>query len=680
MATSGSVDSGGYQGRVLRFAWSTSSTSGNTRTISYSITAVGGSSSYYYHHDNIVSINGTTVYEGGTSDYVQTGTILASGTFSINQNQVNTLTVDMHGGIYVFSDNIDTTQTWTLDSLITAPTITYFNVASKTVNSITCGFNCSPADTYYYKLSTEQNWTRGSSGAITLGSFTISNLTPNTSYTIDFIARRWINESADTYVDSTASIPGKTYQIATFTSVPNVNIGSSQTITWSNPSGASLSLALCKTGATSVTTSTTIYNAGTVTGTSKTYRADTSTIYALAGINNSYRARWILTTTQNGQSYKSYGDFDFYVTNSNPIFNNFTYADINSTTTNLTKDSSVLVAGYSKNQITISTANKAVAQNGATMDSYKVVQGTQTETAPYSSSSSVVFPTNGFLVDSNIINVYAIDNRTNTSDPVTKELEIGTKYIEYEDVELSRASISRSNGGAGETTTLTFNGTYWNNKFSTKSTAVTNNVTATYKYKEASASSWTTGITTLTLTKSSGNYSFSGNIRGDISTGFNIAKSYNVQVTVSDSLSSATYTLTLGAGSPAIAIYSNKVAIGQKYNTSTGGALQVNGDTKVSGNITATGFTGDLSGNATTSTSTDKLNVTQLYNSSTGTYSSVTLSQSAANFTYLEIFFKDIDSMVNSVKIYSPNGKSARLSIVQPRRISIICLCSTNRN
>lgn len=84
MATSGSVDSGGYQGRVLRVAWGTNSTSAedNTRSIWYTVTAVGGSSSIYYHHNDYVNINGTRVYTGSSSHAVTTGDVLASRKFN----------------------------------------------------------------------------------------------------------------------------------------------------------------------------------------------------------------------------------------------------------------------------------------------------------------------------------------------------------------------------------------------------------------------------------------------------------------------------------------------------------------------------------------------------------------------------------------------------------------------
>lgn len=51
-----------------------------------------------------------------------------------------------------------------------------------------------------------------------------------------------------------------------------------------------------------------------------------------------------------------------------------------------------------------------------------------------------------------------------------------------------------------------------------------------------------------------------------------------------------------------------------------------------------------------------------LYNNSTGTNGTVTLSQSAANFSWIEIFYRDYDNHYNSVKVYAPNGKKAWLS------------------
>ena len=53
-----------------------------------------------------------------------------------------------------------------------------------------------------------------------------------------------------------------------------------------------------------------------------------------------------------------------------------------------------------------------------------------------------------------------------------------------------------------------------------------------------------------------------------------------------------------------------------------------------------------------------------LYNS-TATTGNVTLSASAANYTMMEIFFRDNDSHYSSTKVYSPNGKVVNLSMAE---------------
>lgn len=51
-----------------------------------------------------------------------------------------------------------------------------------------------------------------------------------------------------------------------------------------------------------------------------------------------------------------------------------------------------------------------------------------------------------------------------------------------------------------------------------------------------------------------------------------------------------------------------------------------------------------------------------LYNS-TATTETVTLSASAANYTMMEIYFRDNDNHYNSTKVFSPNGKTVNLSM-----------------
>ena len=53
---------------------------------------------------------------------------------------------------------------------------------------------------------------------------------------------------------------------------------------------------------------------------------------------------------------------------------------------------------------------------------------------------------------------------------------------------------------------------------------------------------------------------------------------------------------------------------------------------------------------------------TVLYSSDTGTTSTVTLSESATNFTYLEIYYTRLGSFTKSVKVHNANGKTVNLT------------------
>lgn len=58
--------------------------------------------------------------------------------------------------------------------------------------------------------------------------------------------------------------------------------------------------------------------------------------------------------------------------------------------------------------------------------------------------------------------------------------------------------------------------------------------------------------------------------------------------------------------------------------------------------------------------------VTELYNNSSGTTGTVTLSQTANNFNYLEIFFSASDrANYGSVKVQNPNGKTVNLTAIK---------------
>jgi hypothetical protein len=84
--------------------------------------------------------------------------------------------------------------------------------------------------------------------------------------------------------------------------------------------------------------------------------------------------------------------------------------------------------------------------------------------------------------------------------------------------------------------------------------------------------------------------------------------------------------------------------------------------------------TGNVSNLTYAHQGTIQCKATQLYDNSTGTLGTVSLSQTAANFTYLKIYYKK-DNVFCSATIYSPNGKKANLAISYVATSTIVQDC-----
>ena len=715
------------------------SVANNTSEISFSFTIYKASYSWsnWKSITYSISINGTS-YSGTIPSYSAGSTLtIRTGSQTIGHNSDGTKSIN-----YSFSVNDGSGQSYTCGNasasgsmnLSTIPRHAKASISlnSKTVNSVKLNYS---ADATIDGIWVSKNGGAWESGYALTSPINVSGLSPNTKYTLKIRVKR---ADSQLYSESN-SIEVTTHQIATLSSVPNVNIGSAHTITWANPSGTTTSLKLCKTD------NSTIIDYGTVTGTSKSITPTASKIYALTPNSNTYKARYIITTTANGKSYTNSKDFTFTVTNSNPTFSNFTYQDPNTTITALTGNNQILVSGYSNIKATISTANKATAKNIATMKSYKLLIGTKNTTANYNASADVNMSIN--QVNNNVIDLYAIDSRGNST-KVSKTATIK----KYSNIKIKSLSATRQNN-IGTITTLKFEGEFWNASFGSVANAITS---CKYKYKTTSSSTWIDGKTTLTYTISGNKITGSLNIQGDAGTdGFSVANSFDIQLILADKLSSATYNIILSSGNPALAIYKNNVAIGQQYNTSEGSKFQVNGDISLTnrangininghkgilrhwtndsqmcanngtiylrpkgdenttnqvminndGSITASKLNGattqvvdygdtnrkisigyatagltsstvtHIAGYTDNGTKIKDINKTELqkwlrptslYDNSSGTTGTVTLSETAANFSYLEIFYGKSEGNPiyrNSVKVNAPNGKITNLLI-----------------
>lgn len=169
MALSGSVTTGGYQGRKLKLAWTaTQNISKNTSTISWTLTGTGEASSSWYKAGNFyVKIAGKVVYEKD-SDYritLYNGTKVASGELTVSHGTdgKKEFTVSVKGGIYTYARNVSGSKTFTLDTiprkatLASAPNfndegnpkITYSNLAGNSVTTLQACIANSTGGTIY---------------------------------------------------------------------------------------------------------------------------------------------------------------------------------------------------------------------------------------------------------------------------------------------------------------------------------------------------------------------------------------------------------------------------------------------------------------------------------------------------------------------------------------------------
>lgn len=255
------------------------------------------------------------------------------------------------------------------------------------------------------------------------------------------------------------------------------------------------------------------------------------------------------------------------ISNANPIFTNFTFEDTNAITTALTGNNQNIIQGYSNVKATIPTSYIATSQKGASMVKYSFTCSDDQRDITYSATES----TNNTIenVKSGVFNVYAIDSRNNST-LVTKN---AGATIAYNPLTKGDISATRQNGSS-EQTTLTLNGKADLVDFGDVINSIQE---AKYRYKITDSSVWSS-YNNITLTvDNDGNYSFNGLIQGDTNNGFNVEHSYNIEVVISDQLSSVTFTANLGSGIPNIALHKNGVGIMGKYDTSVGGLLQVGG-------------------------------------------------------------------------------------------------------
>lgn len=194
----------------------------------------------------------------------------------------------------------------------------------------------------------------------------------------------------------------------------NINDESNPSISYSNPGGGGITAWLelpSRTGTTRYAQRNNYSNGANfslTTGERNAIRAAMSNV-------NSTTVRYVIYTNNTG-GYSTQ-DRTISITNANPVFTTISYYDSDSTTSTMTGDDQYIVQGQSDINVVIDSADKAVAQKGASMVSYTATINSVPTNFAYSGSSidqTLNAGSNGAATNQTL-SVTATDSRGNTT-------------------------------------------------------------------------------------------------------------------------------------------------------------------------------------------------------------------------------------------------------------------------
>lgn len=302
--------------------------------------------------------------------------------------------------------------------------------------------------------------------------------------------------------------------------------------------------------------------------------------------------------------------FTCHVSDANPAIEKIEYYDNNQKTTDITKDNQIIIRNNSKLEFNLTNLKSL---KYATLSKVEIALNGITKSASLSGTS----------VNSQTIDFDVVNSSSNVTATVTVTDSRGnkakyTKEITVVDWAQPSAIITcQRENNFYSTTNLKVDG-------SISSINDKNKITVQYQYKK----------TTDT------DYSALQAIQNNEQTSFDIdnAFAWDIRVIVSDLLGSTTYNLFIDKGIPIVYFDRLLSSMGLNCFPKDDNSLEVNG-VCLSGQV--------------------------LYSSASGTAGTVTLSDSAENYTYIEIFYRSSgDNACGSVKVFSPNGKLVHLGTI----------------
>lgn len=387
------------------------------------------------------------------------------------------------------------------------------SLGGKTETGITVKWSSdSTIDYVWYSKDNGSNWTAVGSVNATSGSYTISGLSANTSYTIKTRVRR---KDSQLTTDSSA-MAQTTYNYPYATSMPNFTIDNTLTIGLYNPLGRTVTVSII--GADNSECSRDNTSGTSITG--YTYSSIVNALYN--SIPNAKSGTYKVKVTYGSSVItKTGGTYSANASACTPTIGGLTYQDTKTATVNITGNNQQII----RNQSTVRyTASSLSAKNGATISSVKVVVNGSTYNLTVSGTSA----TGGNAVINSGTNVTATATITDSRGYTATK----TVTVQMLDWVLPTALITLQRQNNYYTpTSLKANCTY-------SSLGGKNTITITYKAKKQSSSSW----------------ELTGSLTNNTAITIQCDNQYDwdVQVVITDKLGTTTYNTTLSRGTPII--------------------------------------------------------------------------------------------------------------------------------
>ena len=595
MALSGSFQNLPVNNFGLYCTWSaTQSVTGNYSDVTLNVYLKYYTLEVGSRADSTISINGVseTYTAPAITDYSsgQHTKLLKTKTVRVNHNADGTKSGVALSAYWRFSgtysgtpiSSITASTTITLDTIDrTAPTVS-LSTSNITASGVTISATSSAtADIWQYSIDNGSTWTQFSTTAGTSASKAITGLSPNTTYYIKVQARKKSNQVYGT--SSAATV--KTLGGAIVNSVNQVTADAATVSIKLNVTvyEASYSYTLeLKNGSTSIlSVGGLTWSKGTADRTVTLTAANRTTLLTAMASLKSFTGTFAVTTyngsTQIGSVSSKTATVTTTAANSGPTLSGFTCADSYATTTAITGNDQLFIQGHSKLTVTPGTATP---KNQATIANYTAT----CNGVSVSNTTGDALTVGSVSKSGTVAVVLTITDSRGYTASVTQNITV----LAYAKPKVNALTLRRTNDIEAEMQ-LVFNGSI--SAITVDSVQKNSLLYVRYRYKATSATSYSSYVSILSaVTQSGTSFSYSNLELRSLAAD----QSWDVHIQIRDqlnSLSSLDLYYVIPQGTPLVALRKQKVGI----NTPTPeAALDVVGDAKVSGTLTAATLSGSL--------------------------------------------------------------------------------------